>query len=110
MGSELAHLTADSFDAFLTEAGDRPVVVDFWAAWCAPCRAVAPEVERLAILKGDAIRVAKVDIDAHPILAERFEIRSIPTLLCFRKGEATPKRAIGLATAEVYAERFALPI
>lgn len=109
MASEITHLTADSFDTFLAEAGERPVVVDFWAAWCAPCRAVAPEVERLAESRGDAIRVAKVDIDAHPALAERFDIKSIPTLLCFRKGDATPKRAIGLATAEVYAEKFALP-
>jgi thioredoxin 1 len=66
-----------------------PVVVDFWAAWCGPCRMVAPELEALATEHGDRIKVVKVDVDAAPAVARRFAISGIPTIALFRDGQAT---------------------
>lgn len=85
----LAH--ADDVTTFQTEVLEStvPVVVDFWAAWCGPCRAVAPEVEALAQQYGDALKVVKVDVDANPEVAARYGVRGIPTLGLFQAGELT---------------------
>lgn len=64
-----------------------PVLVDFWAEWCVPCHMVAPVVEEIAREKGDALAVAKLNIDDHPGLAQRYGVMSIPTLMLFVKGE-----------------------
>lgn len=64
-----------------------PVLVDFWAEWCVPCHMVAPVVEEIAREKGDALAVAKLNIDEHPSLAQRYGVMSIPTLMLFVKGE-----------------------
>ena len=105
--SEVVTLTTESFATFVAGAA-TPVIVDFWAAWCAPCRAVAPEVEKLSNRYGAALKVGKVDIDAEGALAERYAIRSIPTLLCFLPGNPVPLRAVGATSAEGYAAKFGL--
>jgi thioredoxin 1 len=64
-----------------------PVLVDFWAAWCAPCRAIAPHVEALAKDYDGKVRVGKCDIDSNPEVATQYDIRSIPTLLVFKDGK-----------------------
>jgi thioredoxin 1 len=73
---------------------DVPVLVDFWASWCSPCKMIAPLVEELAGEYGARIKVVKVDIDANPITPGQFGVMSIPTLLLFREGKAE-KRIVG---------------
>jgi thioredoxin len=80
----IAHLTEDTFAGAVSEG---VAVVDFWAGWCGPCRAMAPQFERAAALR-PAYRFAKVDVDAEPALAQRFGVQSIPTLVAFRDGHA----------------------
>jgi thioredoxin 2 len=94
------------FDELIRDA-PGPVLVDFWAAWCPPCRAVAPEMERLAAERAGRLIVAKVDTEALPQVAARFGIRSIPTMILFRAGkEAT--RLSGAMSASAIAARLAL--
>ncbi|HLW78464.1 MAG TPA: thioredoxin [Terriglobia bacterium] len=69
------------------EASAKPVLVDFWANWCAPCRMLAPTFEKLAARYGNEITFAKVDVDELPELAGKLGIRSIPTLLLFERGK-----------------------
>jgi thioredoxin 1 len=76
----------DNF-AELVTASPVPVLVDFTAVWCPPCKAIAPHVEAIAEAHPDTLRVGKLDTDAHPDLAARFDIRGLPTLLLFDKGQ-----------------------
>ncbi len=89
--------SAKEFDELVARS-PLPVVVDFWAAWCGPCRAVAPELERLAEERAGEIVVAKVDTEALPDIAGRFGIRGIPTFIAFRGGRES-KRASGAMPA-----------
>jgi thioredoxin 2 len=94
------------FDELIRDA-KAPVVVDFWAAWCGPCRAVAPEVEKLAASRAGAAIVVKVDTEAQPELSARFGIRSIPTLVMFRGGQEQ-KRLSGAMPAAAIASQLGL--
>ncbi|HEV3031379.1 MAG TPA: thioredoxin [Polyangia bacterium] len=87
MASETLVEVTDS--NFKTEILDSklPVLVDFWAVWCAPCRAIAPHVEALAKDYDGKIRVGKCDIDSNPNFSSQYDIRSIPTLLLFKEGK-----------------------
>jgi len=88
------------FDRFVARS-DLPVVVDFWAAWCGPCRAMAPQFEQAARqLRGEAI-LAKVDSDASPQTSSRFAIRSIPTLVLLRNGKEIKRQAGAVQAAQI---------
>lgn len=94
-------LTASNFDRHVGR-GDLPVVVDFWAPWCAPCRSMAPAFARAARELEPGIRLAKVDTESQQQLAARFNIRSIPTLAIFRNGREITRQsgAVDAATLE----------
>ena len=94
--------SAGEFDELVGESS-LPVLVDFWAAWCGPCRMVAPELEKLAKQKAGSVVVAKVDTEALPQVAGRFGIRSIPTMILFRDGHES-KRVMGAMPASAIAE------
>ncbi len=86
---------------------ERPVVVDFWAAWCGPCKMVAPEMEKLARKYEGSVDVVKVDVDANPMLSQAFNIMSIPTIAFFKPGDQ-PKGVIGFRPLEQLEQQFGL--
>ena len=84
---------------------DKPVVVDFWATWCGPCRMVAPEMEKLAEKYAGAVDVVKVDVDANPRLSQTFNIMSIPTIAYFKPG-AQPQGVVVFRPLEQLEQQF----
>jgi thioredoxin len=102
-------LHADDEATFQREVLDSnvPVVVDFWAEWCGPCRAVAPEIEALAEQYGPAVKMVKVDVDANQAVAGRYGIRGIPTIGLFENGKLT-KQVVGARPRHAIESELAL--
>ena len=97
----LKHVTTDSFQADVLGAS-KPVLVDFWAEWCGPCRQVAPILEAMATEHGDKLEIVKVNVDNEPQLAAQYGIVSIPTMLVFQNGQ--PAKSIVGAKPKVALE------
>ena len=93
MADGIVNLTADTFPETVL-ASANPVVVDFWAEWCEPCKKIAPVLEEIAAEHAASLTVAKLDVDANPDLAREYGVMSIPTLLVFKDGEVD-KRLVG---------------
>ena len=91
-------LADESWEAEVLRASG-PVLVDFWASWCPPCRLLAPEVDALAASLAGRVTVGKLDVDANPLAASRYGVRSIPTLLLFEGGRETDRR-VGFANQQ----------
>ena len=90
---ELVHITDQNFEAEVLKS-DKPILVDFWAEWCAPCRMVAPVVEALNEDYAGDVKFGKLDVDASPVISAQLGVMSIPTLILFRDGKAV-QRMVG---------------
>jgi thioredoxin 1 len=90
--------TDQSFEQDVLKS-DTPVLVDFWATWCGPCRMVAPVLEEIATEQGEKIKIAKLDVDANPVTAGRFGVRAIPTMILFKNGREA-QRLVGYMPKE----------
>ncbi len=92
-------VTDDTFDAEVLKSG-VPVVVDFWAEWCGPCKAIGPALEELSDEYGASVKIAKVNVDLHPNAAAELGVRNIPSLFLFKDGEVVSNK-MGAATKSV---------
>ena len=104
--SDVREVTDATFESDVLQS-TKPVVVDFWAEWCGPCRMVAPEIEKLATKYAGSVEVRKLDVDANPQTAMRYGIMSIPTVAMFAPGQP-PKAAVGFRPLEALEEAFGL--
>tara|TARA_R110002111_G_scaffold217930_1_gene280242 strand:+ start:158 stop:475 length:318 start_codon:yes stop_codon:yes gene_type:complete len=98
MSDKITELDSSNFDSTVT-GNSAPVVVDFWAPWCGPCKAIAPILEELAEELGDAVKICKVNVDNNSEIASKYEIRAIPTILIF-KGGSVAETVVGLTSKD----------
>jgi thioredoxin 1 len=102
MDDKVRVLTAEGWDREVLQA-EGPVLVDLWAEWCPPCRKMGPVVEELARLSNGQVTVGKLNVDQHPEVAERYDVRSIPTFLVFRGGAVVDRRVGAMPLEELQA-------
>ena len=99
--NNILNLTSDNFESSVTQSS-TPVLVDFWAIWCGPCKAIAPLLDQAAVTYENKVQVGKVDVDKNAALANQFGIRNIPTLLLFKDGQVIAQHTGGLNKSKLY--------
>lgn len=100
MSQKIKNVSDASFAEDVLQSG-QPVLVDYWAAWCGPCKAIAPILEEIAELYGDRVTVAKLNVDENPETAAKFGIRGIPTLMLFKDGQPTETKVGALSKTQL---------
>ena len=95
--AEIVDVDDQTFQAEVLDS-DKPAIIDFWAEWCAPCRAIAPIIKELAAEYGDQVKIVKMDIDANPNTPGHYGVRAIPTVLAFKDGQVA-QQLMELVTA-----------
>lgn len=100
MSDAIVHVTDSSFDDDVLKAAE-PVLVDFWAAWCGPCKMIAPVLEELAGEYAGKVKICKMDVDANPETPAKFNIRGIPTLMLFKGGNMEAMKVGALSRAQL---------
>jgi thioredoxin 1 len=102
MSDNISHVSDDSFEEDVLNASG-PVLVDFWAAWCGPCKMIAPVLEELADEYEGKLKVCKMDVDANPDTAPKYNVKGIPTLILFKNGNVESRKVGALSKSQLSA-------
>ena len=100
MSDNIVQISDSSFDSDVLQA-EGPVLVDFWAEWCGPCKMIAPVLEELASEYGEKLKICKMDVDANPETAPKYGIRGIPTLILFNNGDVAGQKVGALSKSQL---------
>lgn len=100
MSDNILHTNDSSFEADVLKS-DKPALVDFWAEWCGPCKMIAPLLDEAAIEYGDKMSVVKLNVDESPNIAQKFGIRSIPTLMLFKNGAVQAQKLGAMSKSQL---------